>query len=89
MAKLSEKEREQKEEQRWLVTTQKKLAKYISNPYWDDLDLPDWQYNVISQIMSTKNVKTLSAGINERITDMIFDRIEKELKQIKESSKGR
>ena len=84
--KLTEQQKQHKEEQRWLESVQKKLAKYISSPYWDDIHLPNSLYDVLVQIMNTKNVNTLSMSINERVVEHLMATITKQLKQAKENS---
>ena len=84
---MAKKLTEQEEEQKWLESVQKKLIKYISSPYWDSLHLSDSYLSIISQLVNTKDVRKLSAGINERVTDILIEKIEKELKKAKQSDK--
>lgn len=70
------------EEQKWLESVKKKLKNYISSPKWDCIILPSSQYEIISQIMETKNVADLPILINERITDFILENIKTKFKEI-------
>ena len=79
--------KQKSEEQKWLESVQRKLKKYISSPYWDCINLPDSFYSIISIIMQTNNVKHMSPCIDERVTDMILNKIEKEFKNIKQTNK--
>lgn len=75
-----------KAEQRWLISVQNKLKKYISSWKWDCILLSSTQYEIISTIMSVKNVKQLPLLINERIVDSILKQIEFKFKQVKQAS---
>ena len=87
MTKKTEAEKQLKEEQKWLESVQNKLKKYICGPYWDDVCLSNVEYDIIKHIMNTQSVKTLSPSINERITDMIFDNIKKQINKLSQKCK--
>lgn len=80
---------EEQEEQKWLKDVQRRLKKYISSPYWDDIKISDAYMSIVIQIMQTTNVKKLSPSINERITDQIFRRIKEEMQRLKGGARGR
>lgn len=73
-----------KEEQRWLRSIQNKLRKYISSWKWDCILLTSTQYQIVSTIMSVKNVNQLPLLINERIVDDILKQIELKFKKVKQ-----
>ena len=72
-----------KQEELWLKQVQNKLAKLISNPKWDCIELSNLQLDLVSHIMKAESVKTLSPSINERVTDMLIDTIKEKFKQVK------
>lgn len=81
--------KEDKEEQLWFEGVKKKLAKFISSPYWDSIHISNSYIDIITLIMNTKKVNELSPLINERLTDQIINTIQKEIKEAKQNSKGR
>ena len=85
--KLTEEEKLQKEEQKWLEKTQSKFQKLISSPYWDSISLTELQMSIIKHIMNTKNVKMLSPSIDERIVDHVIDSLNKKIYTAKENCK--
>ena len=76
--------KEELEEKKWFEGVKRKLQKYISNPYWDDLNLSNTYITVITLIMNTTDVKKLSPLINEKLTNDILNTIQTKLKQVKE-----
>lgn len=81
--------KKQSTEQRWLVSVQTKLKKYISSPYWDDIHLSKLQFDLVYTIMNTDDVKMLSPSINERITDVLVQSIAEKIDYAKKHAKYR
>lgn len=79
--------KEQQEEVKWFKSVKTKLQKYISSPYWDDINLSSDYIGIITTIMNTKNVKDLPLLINERLTDTILDQIKTKINKAKQNSK--
>ena len=74
------------EEQVWLDGVKRRLQKYINNPKWDYLNLSDLYMSVITAIMNCNDVNMLSPSINERVVDMIFERIQNQMSKVKLTS---
>ena len=74
------------EEQIWLDGIKRRLTKYISNPKWDYLELSDLHMSIITTIMNCNDVNNLSPSINERVVDIIFERIKIKMSKIKLTS---
>lgn len=73
---------EEKEEQLWLNSIQKKFFKYISNPNWDNLKLTETEVSVITFITNAKTPNDLPILVDERLVDYILNKIKNQLKNI-------
>ena len=74
------------EEQIWLDGIKRRLIKYISNPKWDYLELSDLHMSIVTAIMNCDDVNKLSPSINERVVNIVFDRIKSQMSKIKLTS---
>lgn len=81
-----EKTKTHKEEQKWLMSIQKKFKKFISNPKWDSLSLTNTEWDIVMRIMNTNDVEDLPILINERIVDHILTKISNQFKNIRTRS---
>ena len=77
-----EKTTTRKEEQKWLMSIQKKFKKFISNPKWDSLSLTNTEWDIVMRIMNTNEVEDLPILINERIVDHILTKISNQFKNM-------
>lgn len=78
-----------KAEQKWLESTQNKLKKFISSPYWDSIELSDLHFSIVTSIMNTSNVQLLSPSINERVVDILLETIKNKLEKAKQNCRTR
>ena len=74
------------EEQIWLDGVKRRLMKYIKNPKWDYLELSDLHMSIVTAIMNCDDVNNLSPAINERVVDIIFERIQNRMSKVKLTS---
>ena len=79
---MTQEERDQLEENRWLKTIQKTFKKMISDYRWDLLDLTDTEMNIITYVMNAENAGELPVLVDERLVDYIIEKIKKQLKNL-------
>ena len=82
MPGMTQEERDQLEENRWLKTIQKTFKKMISDYRWDLLDLTDTEMNIITYVMNAENAGELPVLVDERLVDYIIEKIKKQLKNL-------
>ena len=71
------------EDQIWLEGVKRRLIKYINNPKWDYIQLSDLSMSIVTAITNCEDVKLLSPSINERVTDILFERIQSQMRKVK------
>ena len=77
------------EEQKWFEKVKAKLAKYVNNIYWDCIELPESYMSMVLIISRNEDVTKVSMGINERTVNILFETIDKKLKEAKQNCKQR
>lgn len=74
------------EEQIWFEGVKRRLIKYINNPKWDYLELSDLHMSIVTAITRCDDVNNLSPSINERVVEILFERIRNRMSKIKLTS---
>lgn len=68
------------DKEQWLKNVQQKLKKHMKARYWKKLQLPENLISIIDSIMKAKSSRDLTPLINNNFTEMMFDMIDKEIR---------
>lgn len=74
---------EEKEEQRWLKSNQRKFMKLISDCRWDCVELTDTEYLVVQYVMNAKTPNDLPILVDERLVNHILEKVKNQFSQMK------
>ena len=66
---------EEKEEQKWLNSIQKKFKKLISDLRWDCVKLTETEYLIVEYVMNAKTPNDLPVLVDERLVNHVMEKV--------------
>ena len=74
---------EEKEEQQWLNSIQRKFKKLISDLRWDCVDLTETEYLIVKYVMNAKTPNDLPILVDERLINHVITKVKTQFSKLR------